>query len=164
MSLPLPWIERWFTCVEQDIFRSETGYFSKPLNKADLMHIITSVLDAPYHELWSSTSSEGVRHFAGRGDDSFYDNWPGFWYTTDKDGWYVRCGTIENILEFRETWQPWPSEKRIYLHSAYRRSYLREMKVYKQQFKRLVKRVQESKRYLDATRGTQELKAMKSIL
>lgn len=66
------------------------------------------------------------------------DEWPGFWYTVDKDGEVVRCGCARNAKKAMDEFEPWSTEVtvRVFLSHRCNEKGFRNMKNYKQQFKR----------------------------
>lgn len=65
---------------------------------------------------------------------------PGFFFTLDQDGKYVRCGSIKNIQEYIKTLKPGPRDSYMNISVAWwsdDRGY-RNMKSFKQKFKRCI--------------------------
>lgn len=96
-------------------------------------------LDAVWHEAFSThyraINIQNLKPFGLRGEQ------PGFWFTTDKDGQYMRCGIHRNISEKMNQFEALPSEDKIHIHLSWWANDLGfdAMKRYKQEFRRKLK-------------------------
>ena len=72
-------------------------------------------------------------------EDHFTANYPGFWFSLDKDDKMVRCGCHHNILEKIQNFTKLPTEIVVYANqSVFNHKYaMTSMKEYKQKFKKL---------------------------
>ena len=75
-------------------------------------------------------------------DQIFTDNYPGFWFSLDKNDKFVRCGCHHNIQEKIKKFTKLPHEVVIYANqSTFNHQYsMSTIKEYKQKFKKLIKK------------------------
>ena len=75
-------------------------------------------------------------------DENFTENYPGFWFSLDKEDKFVRCGCSYNLEEKIKKFTKLPQEVVVYANqSVYNHEYsMPTMREYKQKFKKIIQK------------------------